>query len=80
MRVRRGLLNFDPWLPKKWKSLSYSCTWRRNLLKVEITHRYLTLILLSGKEKTVTVKVQDKIVKLKEKVPTKIRLKKVKKI
>lgn len=37
------MLNFDPWLPKKWNSLSYKIIWRGNPMKIEITHEKLRI-------------------------------------
>ncbi|MEE8638054.1 MAG: glycosyl hydrolase family 65 protein [Candidatus Margulisiibacteriota bacterium] len=74
MKVRRGELCFDPWLPKKWQELSYTSIWKGNLLRIKVTHKSIVLQLLEGK--SVSVNVQGKAVRLKSKRPVKVRLKK----
>jgi kojibiose phosphorylase len=37
------IINFDPWLPKHWRSLSYSIIWRGNKLNIRITHNKFIL-------------------------------------
>lgn len=74
MRVRRGVLSFDPWLPGKWQELVYTCVWQESLLRVKITHRGISFQILEGK--SVTVNVQGKTVRIKPKQSKKIRLKK----
>jgi len=74
MKVRRNVLCFDPWVPKKWKELSYSCFWEGSLLGIKITHRSIFLQVLKGK--SVNVMVQGRSVQLKTTRPVKIRLKK----
>lgn len=74
MKVRRGVLNFDPWLPKKWQELGYTCVWRGNVLKAKVMHKSIVLQLLKGK--SVNVNVQGKSVRLKPKQLLKVRLRK----
>lgn len=73
MKVRRGELCFDPWLPKKWQELSYTSIWQGNVLRIKVTHKSMVLQLLDGK--SVSINVQGKSIRLKSKQPVKIRLK-----
>lgn len=36
------LLNFQPWIPEKWKSLEYSINWKGKRIGVRITHDSVT--------------------------------------
>ena len=76
MRVRKGELCFDPWLPRKWKELIYTCVWHGNLLKVTVTHKSIGFQILKAKDKSLTLKVQGKSVRVKPKQTIKIGLKK----
>ena len=67
MKVREKILCFDPWLPKKWKELNYSCHWQGNLIGIKITHTSVTFKLLEAKDRMVNVIVQGKEVKLRPK-------------
>ncbi len=55
MRIRRANLCFDPWLPRKWKELDFTCYWQGSLLGVKVTHRSIRIRLLQGKAVSVTV-------------------------
>ncbi|MBE0653579.1 MAG: hypothetical protein IH594_07260 [Bacteroidales bacterium] len=37
LRVRNNLLNFDPLVPGKWKSISFRIIFRENVLRVRIS-------------------------------------------
>ncbi|MFW6129190.1 MAG: glycoside hydrolase family 65 protein [Candidatus Aminicenantaceae bacterium] len=78
MKVRQGLLCFDPWLPKKWQELNYSCYWRGNLLRVKTTHQNITFYIEDAKDKTITLNVQGKPIHLKPGQTIKVKLKKTK--
>ncbi len=73
MKIRRNILCFDPWMPGKWKELSYSCFWEDSLLAVRITHGSISLQVLKGK--SVGVVVQGRSVQVKAARPVKVRLK-----
>ncbi|MFH1684430.1 MAG: glycosyl hydrolase family 65 protein [Candidatus Margulisiibacteriota bacterium] len=72
MSIRRGNLCFDPWLPKQWQELSFTCFWQGSLLSVRISHRSISLRVLSGK--AVRVTVQDKQHKVSSKRSVSVRL------
>jgi kojibiose phosphorylase len=75
MRLRRGTLSFDPWLPKKWQLLSYNFFWQGNQVRVEINHKKIVLKLLpGGRQKVLTVNVCGRPVRLKEKEAVAARL------
>ncbi len=76
MKIRRGELCFEPWLPRKWQELSFCCMWKGNLLGVKVTHGSIAFQILSAKTKKLNVIVQGKTVRLKAKLVTKVRLKK----
>lgn len=38
---KEEMLNFSPWLPKEWDSLSFSIYWRGNKLNVKITQSFI---------------------------------------
>ncbi len=76
MKVRRGNLCFDPWLPRKWQELGFQVFWQGRLIKSRIRHSNVTLQLMSDQRKMVTVYVQGKTIKLKPGKIFKIRLKK----
>ena len=66
MRVRRGALRFDPWLPKKWRQLSYRCRWHQGVVEVVITHHDVKLKYIPiNRKRMAQVNVQGKIVELK---------------
>ncbi|MEA3493043.1 MAG: glycosyl hydrolase family 65 protein [Candidatus Margulisiibacteriota bacterium] len=72
MKVRRGDLCFDPWLPGKWRELNYNLTWQGSLMNVKVTRKSIILKLLSGK--SMDIKVYGKPVRLKLRKPAKIKL------
>ena len=66
MRVRRGELCFDPWLPKRWQLLSYTVVWKGNVIKVEINHKKVVFKIIQPVDKRgVTLTVCGKSVKVK---------------
>lgn len=75
MKVRRGNLCFDPWLPRRWRELSYSCFWQGSHLGVKATHENIILKLLRAADKSLSVMVQGKSFRLFPKRLFKIRLK-----
>jgi kojibiose phosphorylase len=76
MKVRRGVLSFDPWLPKRWQELSYACVWQGNVLRIKVTHKNIIFQILRAKEKKVNLSVQGRSVSLKPRQIVKVRLKK----
>lgn len=75
MKIRRGELSFDPWLPKPWRELSYSCIWQGNFIKARVTHRSIQLCLTKAKAGAITVNVQGKAVHLRPKKTVTVKLK-----
>lgn len=76
MRVRRGELCFDPWIPRKWRELVYTSVWKGNVLKIRVSHKNIIFQILEAKDKSVQVHVQGKSVRLKPKQAVKVKLKK----
>lgn len=72
MKVRRGSLCFNPWLPGRWRELNYNLTWHGSFINVKVTHKSIIFKLLSGK--SVNIKVRGKSVGLKLKKSAKIKL------
>jgi len=73
MKVRKGQLCFDPWLPRKWKEISYKCHWRGSVVQVKINHTRASFRVLKGK--AVSLIVQGKPVKVQSKQTASVRLK-----
>jgi maltose phosphorylase len=48
MKIREGVLSFEPRLPEKWKSLSFKILYRGNTLKVTIKKEQITIDNLEG--------------------------------
>ncbi|MCK4750651.1 MAG: glycoside hydrolase family 65 protein [Bacteroidales bacterium] len=48
MKIREGLLSFDPQLPEKWKGLSFKILYRGRILKVTIDKKNVTIDNLEG--------------------------------
>ena len=48
MRVRKGVLHFDPKLPKQWKSFAFNISFRKNILNVKVTKNGIEFNLLKG--------------------------------
>ncbi len=49
MKIREGLLSFDPQLPQQWKGLSFNILYRGHILKVNIEKNRVTIENLEGK-------------------------------
>ena len=50
MKIREGLLSFDPILPEKWEALSFKIMFRGSTLNVSIEKRRVTIENLEGPE------------------------------
>ncbi|NQU17595.1 MAG: glycoside hydrolase family 65 protein [Candidatus Saganbacteria bacterium] len=75
MKVRRGVLCFDPWLPEKWKKLSYSCMWEGSILRVSLSKASLSVKMeKDGPHHSMTIKVGGKGVSLREGKTAKIKM------
>jgi trehalose/maltose hydrolase-like predicted phosphorylase len=48
MKVREGVLSFDPMLPLQWNGLSFTILYRERTLRVVIKRENVTLELLKG--------------------------------
>ena len=48
MKIRGGVLSFEPSLPEKWKSLSFKILYRGKTLKVNIEKKQMTIDNLEG--------------------------------
>jgi len=73
MKVRRGKLTFNPWLPQKWEELSFNCFWQGSRLSVLITKGLITLTVKKGRG--FWVKVGERDVDLTPGKAAKIKLK-----
>jgi len=76
MKIRRGTLSFDPWLPKKWQEIIFQCFWQGHLFKIRITHKNIIFQIFTKSRRSINIRVQDKVVRLKPGKITKVRLKK----
>ncbi|MBU0502329.1 MAG: glycoside hydrolase family 65 protein, partial [Candidatus Margulisbacteria bacterium] len=72
MKVRRGKLTFNPWLPSRWTELGFSCFWRGSLFEVRISRSTISFQLKEGN--AFSVKVGEKDVELSLDKPVKVRL------
>ena len=45
LRIKNGIAGFDPWLPEKWKSLSYKVMWKNEIISCHITKKYLKVMI-----------------------------------
>ncbi|MEZ5070098.1 MAG: family 65 glycosyl hydrolase domain-containing protein [Bacteroidales bacterium] len=48
LRIREGLLSFDPHLPRQWNGLSFKVLYRRRVLEVRISSKRTDIELVSG--------------------------------
>jgi maltose phosphorylase len=62
MRIRDGIVKFDPLIPKKWESYSFHARFRGILFEVTVTHKEVIINNLSEKTLEVTVSGQDYLI------------------
>lgn len=62
MRVKNGVLHFNPLLPAEWKALSFQIGFRGALLKVRLSADGVTVDNLSDKEASLNISGQAKII------------------
>lgn len=62
MRVKNGLLHFNPYIPKKWTSYAFKIRFRGCLLAIEVSKKKVAIKNFSDKE--ITLKVNKKEVKI----------------
>lgn len=62
----KGILSFNPWLPEKWKKLSFKLYWRGNLLKIEIDRKNINVRLLKAKNPHMTIRVNGETFDIRE--------------
>lgn len=48
MRIREGVLNFNPFIPEQWKSYSFRMEYRGRVIKVKVATGETTVVLESG--------------------------------
>lgn len=72
LRVKEDTLHLDPHLPKQWKSLAFKIVFRENDLRVHINGDGVTIENEKGGE--IEVKVQNKSVKITEKLSAEVSL------
>jgi kojibiose phosphorylase len=63
--TKDGTLSFNPWLPKKWDSLSFNIFWKKAKLKVKITQEKIELV----SDKDLKVSIFSKECNLKKGIP-----------
>jgi maltose phosphorylase len=68
MRVKDGMLSFNPLLPDEWKALSFQIGFRGSLLNIRIAKEGTTVKNLSDAEVTVTLKGASQLVEAKSEV------------
>lgn len=62
MRVRNGVLHFNPKLPKQWRSLAFKINFRNAVLKIELSNEHHKIEKMSGDR--VEVRVQGESISL----------------
>jgi maltose phosphorylase len=62
MRVRDGLLHFNPFIPAQWKSYSFRLEFRGRVVKLQVTQSGATALLVSGEP--IQVVINEKKVSL----------------
>lgn len=62
MRVKNGILSFDPFLPGKWDSFSFNVGFRGALLNVKVSKGQVDIKNLSGTSITVLVHGEERVV------------------
>jgi maltose phosphorylase len=62
MRVKNGMLSFDPFLPGKWESFSFNVGFRGTILNVKVSKAGADIKNLSGNQITVLVHGKERIV------------------
>jgi maltose phosphorylase len=68
MRVKNGLLHFDPFLPKKWQSFSFHINFRNILLEVTVSSGHVKIQNKSDQEVKVSVYNQEQNIPGKQEV------------
>jgi len=56
MRVKNGMLSFDPFLPGKWQSFSFNIGFRGTVIKVKVTRDTVRVEHLSGANMTLLIR------------------------
>jgi len=73
MRIRRGVLCFDPWLPRKWQELGFTVAYQGSDISVRVNHKGVSLRLLKGK--AFSVQVQGRSIRLRAGKTVRVRVK-----
>lgn len=63
MRVKDGVLHFNPFIPEKWKSYSFRLEFRNRVIKLKVTLDGCETILESGEP--IAIVLKDEVVQLK---------------
>lgn len=71
MRVKNGILHFNPFIPSKWKSYSFKIRFRKKLIQVKVTRSYTEIYNLSELPLKLVVSNKDLGVKSNDKVVVK---------
>lgn len=72
MRIRRDVLCFDPWLPRKWQELSFSIVYCGTTIAVNVTPKSMKFKIINGK--AITISVQGRSVRLSPKKTATVKL------
>jgi maltose phosphorylase len=59
MRVRKGMLEFNPFLPKQWTSFSFKIQFRKAIIQVKVTKEATQILNLSVKD--ISIKLNGEI-------------------
>lgn len=62
MRVKNGMLSFDPFLPGKWESFSFNVGFREAILNVKVSKMGVDIKNLSGTPITVLVHGEERVI------------------
>jgi maltose phosphorylase len=55
MRVKDGMIHFDPFIPEQWQSYSFRVEFREHVLKIEVSHSKISARLVAGNPLTITL-------------------------
>lgn len=63
---KEKVLCFTPWLPEKWRGISFSLVWRNVVLSIEINKDCIKIEVIEGKAKDLNVRIKGKLYKVEK--------------
>jgi len=61
LSIKSDRLALNPWLPKKWRSLSFSVHWRSRAVDVTVFHNRVAVLIHSDEEETIPLSLYRKM-------------------